>query len=206
MSGAMIDTVLFDLGNVLIRWDPRNYYRSVFKDDSAGMEDFLANVCSPEWNHQMDMGKPYDEAIAELKEKWPDKVKLIEAWKTHWPEMLDGAIEENVEVLTALKKNGYALYALTNWSAENFHIAEERFQFLSCFRDIIVSGREGMAKPDPDFFKLAIRRFNIDSTRTVFIDDTAANIETARALEMTTLHVLPTTRLAEKLRGLGLNV
>lgn len=206
MSRTLIDTVLFDLGNVLIRWDARNYYRSVFRDDVAGMEDFLTNVCTPEWNHQMDMGRPYDEAIAELKEKWPDKAELIEAWKTHWPDMLDGAIEENVEVLTELRKKGYALYALTNWSAENFHIAEERFGFLSWFRDIVVSGREKMAKPDPEFFKLAIRRFGIDPDRTVFIDDNAANIETARGLGMATVHVLPSTRLAEELRALGLKL
>ncbi len=183
-----IDTVLFDLGNVLIRWDARNYYKKVFKDDVAGMEEFLNSVCTPEWNHQMDMGRPYAEAIAELKQKWPGKEALIEAWETHWPEMLDGAIEESVAVLSSLRKKNYNLFALTNWSDENFHIARERFEFLQWFKDIVVSGREKMAKPDPAFFKLAEERCGFVPETTVFIDDNLANIETARSLGFNVVH------------------
>lgn len=188
MMSEKIDTVLFDLGNVLIRWDARNYYKKVFKDDVAGMEEFLNSVCTPEWNHQMDMGRPYAEAIAELKQKWPGKEALIEAWETHWPEMLDGAIEESVAVLSSLRKKNYNLFALTNWSDENFHIARERFEFLQWFKDIVVSGREKMAKPDPAFFKLAEERCGFVPETTVFIDDNLANIETARSLGFNVVH------------------
>ena len=200
---SKVDTILFDLGNVLIRWDARNYYRTVFKDDVAGMEEFLSTVCTPEWNHQMDMGRPYAEAIAELKKKWPDKEVLIEAWETHWPEMLDGVIEESVAVLASLREKGYELYALTNWSAENFPIAEERFAFLKWFKAIVVSGREKMAKPDPAFFKLAADRCGFVPERTVFIDDNAANIETARSLGLKTIHFHSPGQMEQELRAYG---
>jgi 2-haloacid dehalogenase len=172
-------TVVFDLGGVLIDWDPRYLYRKLFDGDDAAMEDFLANVCSPCWNDQQDAGRTFAEACALLKVSHPKEAQLIDAWFERYDEMLGGEIPGSVEILTELKDRGVALYALSNWSAETFPFAVKRFKWLSWFRGILLSGEVRLLKPDPRIFKVFIERFGIDPARSIYIDDRSGNVQAA---------------------------
>jgi 2-haloacid dehalogenase len=201
----MIDAVIFDLGNVLIRWDPRNHYRDRF--ESAGdMERFLADIAPGAWNHEMDLGKPFAQAIAERTALHPEYGELLGEWKSQWERMLGGAIEESVALLGDLRDAGYRVAALTNWSAETFPVARQRFRFLDWFEDIVISGVERIAKPDPAMFALALARTGFVADRTVFIDDNLPNIDGARAAGLATIHFVSAQQCREGLRGLGVRV
>ena len=164
-------TVVFDLGGVLIDWNPRHLYRRLFDGDDAQMEWFLANVCSPAWNAGLDAGRPWDEAIRELVERFPEYADLIRAYRERFPEMLGGIYDENVAILAQLRARGTPLYALTNWSEETFDESRAGFPFLEWFIDVIVSGREGVAKPDERIFHALLERFELDPLTTVYLDD-----------------------------------
>jgi 2-haloacid dehalogenase len=181
VANASLHTVLFDLGGVLIDWNPRYLYRPLFGGDEAAMEDFLARVCPPEWNHQLDEGKPFAQAVAERQRLFPEHAELIALWRAGWPQMLREEIGDTVAILRELRERGTRLLALTNWSAETFPIARARFPFLSWFEDIVVSGEVGMAKPDARIYALTIRRTGLDPTATLFTDDSPRNIEAGRA-------------------------
>jgi len=198
------DAVLFDLGGVLIDWNPRYLYRPLFGGDDAAMERFLAEVCPPHWNVQMDAGKPFDEAIAERQREFPDHADHIALWKSGWTSMLRDAIPETVDMLATLRGAGLRLYALTNWSAETFPVAQARFPFLAWFEDIVVSGQVGLAKPDPRIFQLAIERCRLVPSTTVFIDDSRPNVEIAQRLGLQALHFQAPEKLRLELRDLGL--
>jgi len=129
-----IDAVVFDLGGGLIDWNPRHLFRKLFPGDPHAMEHFLATVCTPEWNLQQDLGRPFAEGIALLESQHPERAPLIEAYRERWIEMLGGAVEGCVEILAELRERGVPLYALSNWSAETFPEARARFAFLSQFR------------------------------------------------------------------------
>ena len=201
---AAIDAILFDLGGVLIDWNPRYLYGPLFKGDEAAMERFLAEIVAPDWNHQMDAGRPFDDAIAERQELYPEHAELIALWKTGWVEMLREPIHETVEILDALRQRGLRLYALTNWSAETYPVAKGRFPFLSWFEDIVVSGEVKLAKPDPRIFELTMERCRLTPGSTVFIDDNPPNIETARRLGLRAVHFQTPAKLREELHELGL--
>jgi 2-haloacid dehalogenase len=172
------DTVVFDLGGVLIDWNPRYLYRRLF-DDEAAMERFLAEVCTPQWNHQQDAGRSWHEAVATLSAQHPQHAELIDAFHTCWPEMLGDAMAPSVGVLDELRDRGVRLCALTNWSRETFPVARERFDFLRWFDGIVVSGEEGVAKPDPVIFQRTIARFSLVPRQTIYIDDTPHNVAAA---------------------------
>jgi 2-haloacid dehalogenase len=197
------DTLLFDIGNVLIDWNPRHLYGQLFAEDSAAMEQFLANVCTPEWNRQMDAGKPFAEAVTELQREHPEHAELIEAWHLRWPEMLGGAIEASVALLEELRRRGHRLYALTNWSAETFPLAREQFEFLQHFEEIVVSGEVRLLKPDPRIFELATARCDLDPARTVFIDDSPANVSAAQAQGFVAVQYVDSARLRTSFAELG---
>jgi len=171
---------MFDLGGVLVDWNPRYLYRKVYGE--AETELFLAHVCTGPWNLTMDAGRPIDEAIREKLAAWPEYANAIVWWKTRWEEMLRGPIQDTVDLLEELKTLGHPLFALTNWSAETFPIARARFPFLSWFRDIVVSGEERLVKPDPAIFHLTAARCGLDPAGTIFIDDSPVNVETAGKL------------------------
>jgi len=179
-----LTTVVFDLGAVLIDWDPRYVYRDLFPGDEAGMEAFLADVTSGTWNHQMDAGKPWADAVAELVALHPEHHELIEAYWTRWPDMLRGEIPGTVAVLGELRDRGVRLLALTNWSAETFPVARERFAFLAWFEGIVVSGEEGLAKPDPALYRILLARYEVDPSTALFVDDRAENVAAAEAVGM----------------------
>jgi 2-haloacid dehalogenase len=198
-----IRAVVFDLGGVLIDWDPRHLYRTLFADEAA-MEDFLATVATSEWNRAQDAGRPWAEAVEELAARHPDRRELIEAYWRRWPEMLGGPIEPTVEILDELRRADVRLYALSNWSAETFPVARPRFTFLEWFDGIVISGEARLIKPDPRIFELLLRRFDLDAATTVFIDDHAANVDAAAAIGMRALRFVDAPTLHRDLLGLGL--
>ena len=198
-----IDAVVFDLGGVLIDWNPRHLYRRMF-DEEAEMERFLAEICTPEWNLEQDRGRPWAQAIAELSARHPDQAERIRAYRARWPEMLNGAIEDTVGVLERLDQARVPLYAITNWSAETFPIGERMFPFLALFRGIVVSGRIGFVKPESQIYRHALARFGLLAERTLFIDDTPANVAGARAVGMQAIRFVGAEVLARDLSALGL--
>ena len=203
-SPRPIDTVVFDLGGVLIDWNPRHLYRKLFAGDEAAMEAFLATVVDRQWNARQDAGRPFAEAVAEATARHPRYATLIEAYDTRWDEMLGGAIEASVALLDALRRRGVALYALTNWSKDKFPIARARFAFLDWFEGIVVSGEEGVAKPDAAIFHRLLERYGLEPRTSLFIDDTAVNVEAARGLGFQAHHFRSPEALHAALRELGL--
>lgn len=183
-----MSAVVFDLGKVLIDWDPRYLYRRHFGADVAGMEDFLSSVCTMEWHTRCDAGIPMAENVRQLAALHPDKAQLIEAWDREWPAMFAGAIAGTVSLLETLHARGVPLYAITNYPADKWNEGLAQFPFLARFRDILVSGIERLAKPDPAIFALAIRRFGIDPAASLFIDDLAANVAAAAGAGFQTHH------------------
>lgn len=201
----MWTTVVFDLGGVLIDWNPRFLYRRLF-DDPVQMEHFLAQVCTPAWNLELDGGASMDVAISALQRAHPEHAAAIAAWRDRWPEMLGGAISGTVEILEELHAAGVPLFALTNWSRHTWPHARDRFGFLERFDAILVSGDERMRKPDPRFYRLLEQRCGVDLASSVFIDDHPANVEGARALGMAAVRFTTPGALRGELRGLGLPV
>jgi 2-haloacid dehalogenase len=198
------DTVIFDLGGVLLDWNPRHLYRRLFAGDEAAMEHFLATVCNSAWNRMQDAGRPVAEACAVLTAVHPDKAELIEAYYARHLDMIAGPIEGTVAILAELRERGIKLYFLSNYSAETYRLAVSRFEFLSWFTDGIVSGEHGVIKPDPAIYRLAIERFAIDPARAIFIDDMAINAAAARALGIHGIHFTSPDVLRAELAHLGL--
>lgn len=198
-----VNAVVWDLGGVLIDWDPRYLYRSLFDDDAA-MEEFLATVCTPEWNRAQDAGRPWADAVAELAERHPERRDLITAYWERWHETLGDAIAPTVAVLDDLRSDPVRLIALTNWSGETFPVARPRFSFLEWFEGIVVSGDERLIKPDPRIFELLRRRYDLDPATTLFIDDSHENVDAAAALGFIAIRYRDAERLRGDLRGFGL--
>jgi 2-haloacid dehalogenase len=176
--------VVFDLGGVLVDWDPRYLYRKLFAGDDGAMEHFLANVCTQSWNEQQDAGRSFAEACALLKASHPEKSPLIDAWIDRHDEMFGGAIPGSVEILAELRARDVPLYALTNWSAETFPAARARFEFFHWFRGIVVSADVKLLKPDARIYEHFLETFAIDPAHAIYIDDRRNNVDAATALGM----------------------
>jgi 2-haloacid dehalogenase len=196
-------TVVFDVGNVLLRWDPRNLYRKVF-DDEERMEWFLANVCTHDWNVEQDRGREWDEAVALLVDRHPDHEPAIRAFHERWHETVSGVFDENVALLKRLQEAGVPTYCITNFSGPKFREAQARFPFLASFLGIIVSGDERLLKPDPAIYRLLLSRYGLEAQDCVFIDDSAANVAGARSVGMHAIHYLEPMDLAAELNRLGI--
>jgi len=203
MPTAPPTAVVFDLGGVLIDWNPRYLYRKLFDDETA-METFLADVVSPEWNGQQDSGRTWAEAVDVLSREHPEQRDLIAAYWHRWQETLGDAIAPTVAILEELREAGVRLYALSNWSAETFPVARPRYPFLEWFDGIVISGEEKVAKPDPVIFRHLLDRYRLDPATTVFIDDSEANVRAAAAEGITSLRFVDAATLREDLRRLGL--
>ena len=201
-----VRAVVFDLGGVLIDWNPRHLYRGLFGGDDEAMEAFLGEICTPEWNSLQDAGRPWDEAVAELAARHPDARDLIVAFHERWEEMLGGPIEGTVEILRELAAGGIPLYALSNWSAETFPIARARFPFLAWFRDIVISGDLGTVKPDPAMFLALVGRDGIDPATTVYVDDSGPNVAAAAGLGFTAIRFVGAATLRRDLAARRLPV
>jgi 2-haloacid dehalogenase len=175
---------VFDLGGVLIDWNPRYLYRKLFNGDDSAMEHFLATICTPSWNRQQDAGRSFAEGCALLKTLHPDAASLIDAWFERYGEMLAGPIQGTVDVLSDLRAQGVPLYALSNWSAETFPFALKRFEFLKWFKGVMLSGEVGLVKPDTKIYDLFLKTFGINPASAVYIDDLESNVEGAAAFGM----------------------
>jgi 2-haloacid dehalogenase len=198
------DTVIFDLGGVLIDWNPRFLYRKIFKTEEE-ITWFLENVCTPEWNDQQDAGRPFEEATEELVVRFPEHEVAIRAWYGRWKETIGGPIQDTVEILRQVKdKKQHRLYALTNWSAQTFPWAMENFEFLHWFEGIVVSGVEKTRKPHPEFYQILFDRYRVDPSQTLFIDDNIKNIEGGKVLGLRTLHFDNPKKLETELRELNI--
>ncbi len=179
-----IKNVVFDLGGVLIDWNPRYFYKDYFNDDQK-MEYFLANIATSEWNAQMDRGRTFDECTSELAEQYPEYKDAILKYKTGWYSMLKGEIPCGRQIFDAVKKSGrYVIYGLTNWSAETFPYAFEHYKFLQDFEGIVVSGEEKMIKPEKGIFLTLFERYHLNPEECLYMDDNIHNIETAKSRGM----------------------
>ena len=200
---TMKKTIVFDLGGVLIDWDPRYLYSNIFSDQDE-MEFFLRAVCSPEWNVQMDGEKAFNDAINELIPHHPEYTDQIRAYFNRWEEMIAGDIPETVKILAELKDAAYPLAALSNWSSETFPIVNARFEFLDWFEPLIISGRVGLVKPDPDIFHLILCSIDRDPDQCIYIDDMEHNIQTAADIGFDAIHYSSPQQLREDLLSRGI--
>jgi len=199
----VINTVIFDLGGVLIDWDPVYLYQKIF-DDIEEREYFLAEICSPDWNQQQDAGRSLKDATESLAAQHPEYEKQINAFYGRWQEMLDGAVEDSVKILEQIHNEGrHKIFALTNWSAETFPYALEQYEFLDLFEGILVSGQENLKKPDPEIYRLLLERYQIKAQQAVFIDDSLQNVTAARELNISSVHFQSSEQLAMELATLG---
>jgi 2-haloacid dehalogenase len=196
--------VVFDLGGVLVDWDPRHLYRRLFDGDDAAMERFLTDVCSPEWNLAQDAGRPWREGVESLARLHPDQRDLIAAFDERWPETLAGRIEGTVQILAELREGGVRLAALSNWSAEKFPIAKERYDFLGWFEAVVISGDVGVCKPDERIYRRLLDVTGLSPTSSVFVDDSADNVAGAQALGMIGIRFEDPATLRRDLGALGL--
>jgi len=184
----MINTIIFDLGAVLIDWNPDYLYRKIFADE-ASMRSFLQNVCTPHWNEEQDAGRTLQEGTELLVSEFPEYEENIRAFYGRWEEMLGGAFDGTVEVFKKLKESGqYKIYALTNWSAETFEIAKAKYDFLGWFDGIVVSGEEKTRKPFPEFYQILLDRYSVKPEEALFIDDNYRNIVAAEQLGINCIH------------------
>jgi len=183
-----IDTIIFDLGGVLIDWNPSYLYRKIF-DKEEEIQHFLTHICTSDWNEQQDAGRPLQEGTDVLIAQHPEYEAEIRAFYGRWPEMLGGVIEGSLEILRQLHtQNKHRLYALTNWSHETFPIAEARYGFLQLFEGILVSGKEQLKKPDPKIYQLLLDRYQIVPEQSIFIDDNLRNVKAAQKLGIDAIH------------------
>lgn len=195
---------VFDLGNVLIAWDPRALFRKIFPGDAERMEWFLKEVCSPAWNLEQDRGRTFAEAVDCLIPRFPDHADAIRAYHERWSETVIGPIEGTVAIFRELKRRGSPVYAITNWNQHKFNETRSRFDFLAEFDGIVVSGEEGLIKPDPAIFELFLSRYNLRPDDCLFIDDSQHNVDSAKAVGMQAVRLESPEQLAMDLARHGL--
>ena len=184
-----IDTIVFDLGGVLIDWNPAYVYKEVFNGDQQKVDWFLNTICTSAWNVEQDAGRSFKDATQLLVDQYPEYEEWIRIYYDRWEDMLGGAIPETVSILDNLKKNNsHSLYALTNWSAEGFPVALERYDFLQHFKGIIVSGEEKTRKPYPKIYEILLDRYQINPHQSIFIDDNFENIKAAEKFGINGIH------------------
>jgi 2-haloacid dehalogenase len=194
---------VFDVGNVLVRWDPRNLYRKLIPEEAA-REEFLARICSSEWNLEMDRGRSFAEGVAERIALFPEHEALIRAYDERWLETLDGTVEEAVAILEELRGAGVRTYAITNFSREKFALTRRHYPFLDRFDGIVVSAHEGLLKPDPRIYARLCERYGLVPADCIFIDDSLSNVEGARAFGMRGHHFQTAAALRAALKREGL--
>jgi 2-haloacid dehalogenase len=198
-----VEAVVFDLGGVLLDWNPRYLYRQLF-DDEPAMEHFLSEICTLEWHEAHDRGVPFERSASELTAVYPEYADLIRAWGERSEEMVGGQIDATVAILADLRARGIPCYALTNMEAETYPLRRERFEFLRWFDGTVVSGQEGTVKPDPEIFRRLLARFGLVAERTVMVDDAERNIAAARSLGLQTVHFRSPDQLRTWLVAAGL--
>ena len=201
-----IEAIVFDLGGVLIDWNPRYVFRTIF-DSEEKIDWFFDNICTNDWNEKQDAGYSLSAATEELVAQHPEWEPEIRAYYDRWIEMLGGPMHETVNILRNLKQQEHlSLYALTNWSHETFPVALERFEFLQWFDGIVVSGEEKTRKPFPEFYQKLLERYHIDPARAIFIDDNLRNVKAAEDAGIHGIHFLNAKQLSDELRKFHVEV
>ena len=200
-GGERASSIVFDIGNVLIRWEPFALFRHFF--DRAGYERFRDEVDLLEWNRRFDAGLPFADGVRAMVAAHPQHAAALQAFRTRWIETVPDAIEPNVALLLELRERGRPVYAITNFSAETWPLAKRRYPFLHVFRDTVVSGEHGVVKPDPAIFALLCERNGLVPERCLFVDDARENVEGARAFGMKAIHLAPDTDLRRELAAHG---
>jgi 2-haloacid dehalogenase len=198
---ARWDAVVFDLGGVLIEWDPRHLYRRLLPGDEV--ERFLSTVCTPTWNAEQDAGRSFREGVDVLVARFPEHEALVRAYRERWEEMLGDPVSGAEQLVADVLAAGIRCFALTNWSAETFSIARGRFPWLASFEGIVVSGEEGLVKPDARLYRTLLERYSLRADRSVFVDDVAANVEAASAIGFHAIEFGGIGELRGRLVGLG---
>ncbi len=205
-AGATPAAVVFDLGNVLVDWDPRNLYLDLFAGDSAAVEHFLREVCPPEWHRELDRGRPWAEAIAERAALFPHWRDAIGAYHARWDQMFAGEITGSVALLRTLHARGVPVHALSNYPVEPVDFLYRRFEWMALFGTVVISGRLGLVKPDPAIYRHLLDEIGEPASRCMFIDDRTDNVAAARALGFDAVVFDGAGALAGALRARGLPV
>ena len=174
-----IETIIFDLGGVLVDWNPEYVYLNEFNGDRKKMQWFFENICTSSWNEEQDGGYLMADATEERINLFPKYKKLIKMFYGRWEEMLKGEIKGTVEILHKLKRKKYKLIALTNWSSETFPVAVKKFKFLKLFDGIVVSGKVKMLKPFPEIYNYTLKKYGLIANKSIFIDDRISNVDGA---------------------------
>ncbi|MGN6680122.1 MAG: HAD family hydrolase [Streptosporangiaceae bacterium] len=205
MTNPDIKAVVFDLGGVLLDWDPRHLYRKLIAEP-AEMEGFLDQICTPRWHLAHDLGADTEESCRELAAAHPDRAELIMAWSERSEEMIAGQLDQSIAVLADVKSAGLKCLALSNMEPDKFRLRQASFPFFRYFDGCVISGIEGLAKPDRKIFEVLLARFDLEPAATVFIDDRAANVEVARELGIIAVHYSAASQLRNDLRALGVPI
>lgn len=194
----MIKNIIFDIGAVLVDWNPRYFYRTITKDEEM-IEKFLSDVCHFDWNHTLDLGRPWEDARAEVVAKFPHHEEWIDMYWDRWLDMFSGPIHESVDILMDLKRRGYPVYGLTNWNDVKWPIALQEFPFLRLFDGRIVSGEVKLAKPDPAIYQLLLDTYTLNPRECLFIDDRMDNVQTAQNLGINAVQFVSPRQLEKDL-------
>jgi len=204
MTNSNINAIIFDYGNVLIEWNPRYVYNRYFPDNLEEMERFLKEVDFMGWNNLQDKGRTFTEGVADLSTQFPHHTHLIQAYNDHWKDSIGVAYTDTVEILKQLKQMGYPLYGLSNWSAETFPYAQEKFDFFPLFDDMVVSGYVGHVKPEPEIYQLLLEKIQRPAQECLFIDDSLPNIDQANKMGFVTIHHQSSLQLRSDLEKLNI--
>lgn len=199
-----IKAIIFDYGNVLLEWNPRYVYKRYFPNDPEGMEEFLKEIDFMEWNTQQDKGRTFAEGVAALSKQFPHHAHLIQAYHDHWVDSIGEAYWDTVDILHQLKARGFPMYGLSNWSAETFPYAREKYNFFELFDDMVISGAVGFAKPEPEIFQILLDKIGRPAKECLFIDDSLPNIQQATTMGFRTIHFVSPSQLKVTLLQLGL--
>jgi 2-haloacid dehalogenase len=196
-----VKNIIFDLGGVLIDWNPEYVYLDAFKGNRKKMEKFFDEVCTFDWNENQDAGYPLTNATEDRIALFPEQADLIRMYYGRWEEMLRGSISGTVSILKKIvSNNDYRVFALTNWSAETFPIALKRFDFLHWFEGIVVSGTEKTRKPFPEIYETTLERYDLKACESIFIDDNERNVAAANQLGIQTIKFLNPHQLEKDLK------
>ena len=202
-----INSIIFDLGGVLIDWNPEYVYLDVFNGDRQKMQWFFDNICTHDWNENQDAGYPMAKATEERVEMFPEYEELIRMFYGRWDDMLGDSIQDTVSILESLTKAPeYKVVALTNWSHETFPKARQKFEFLQWFEGIVVSGEEKTRKPFKDIYEITLNRFNIAPEKSIFIDDNLRNVEAANSIGIHGIHFQSPEKLINQLKQFNINI
>ena len=200
MKLSTIKAIIFDYGNVLIDWNPRNVYRRYFPDDLEGMERFLQEINFMEWNAQQDRGRPFEEGVARLSEQFPQYADLIQAYHENWSDSIGEIHAGTIEILKKLKQAGYPLYGFSNWSAETFPLVRVKHDFFDLFDDMVISGAVGYVKPEPEIYQIMLEKIRRPAHECLFIDDSLPNIHQANKIGFATIHFQSPAQLEKELK------